>query len=166
MRNLHQSMLSNIYMGFQVSCILGRLNGLTLSKWGGWLSPTPSQWVLPEFQVYLWSRVSHPFGVEWWWLGSLTYEMPGVFLASVFRTEQSSQRLMHWLACPFCTLWFELVVSRMKIGGIEEIVTSWIFLTSSVPPYPECQHWHLHIPFPVHQTFSPLVQQGGSRKHS
>ena len=46
----------------------------------------------------------------------------------------------------------------MKRGGIEEIVISCIFLTSSVwsvPVSPECQCWHQHIPFPLHQTFHP-----------
>ena len=84
--------------------------------------------------------------------------MPEVFLASVFRMEWSSQRLMHGLACLCHTPHFELAVSRMKRGGIEEVTIGHIFLISlvwSVPPPPECWYWCLHIPFPLHWTFHP-----------
>ena len=53
---------------------------------------------------------------------------------------------------------FELAISRVKRGGIEEIVISHIFQTSSVWSVPlplECQYWHLHIPFTLHQVFHP-----------
>ena len=63
---------------------------------------------------------------------------------------------MHGLACPFHTPPFQAY--RMKGGGIEEIMISHIFLTSSVwsvPPPPECWHWCPHIPFPPHWTFNP-----------
>ena len=84
--------------------------------------------------------------------------MPGVFSASVFRMEWSSKRLMHRLVCLFCTPHFKFAVSRMNRGGIEEMAIGHIFLTSSVwsvPLPPECQHWCLHIAFPLHHTFHP-----------
>ena len=63
---------------------------------------------------------------------------------------------MHRLACLFHTSYFELAILRMKRGGIDEITIGHIFLTLlvwSVPLPPECQHWCLHIPFTLHQTF-------------
>ena len=56
------------------------------------------------------------------------------------------------ISCPH----FKLAVSRMKRGGIEEIMISHIFLISSVwsvPLPPEWWHWCLHISFPLHHTF-------------
>ena len=84
--------------------------------------------------------------------------MPGVFLASMFRMEWSSQRMMCWLGWPFHNPHFRLAISRTKRGGIEGITISCIFLTSSgwsVPLHPECWHWCPHIPFPLHWTFYP-----------
>ena len=60
--------------------------------------------------------------------------------------------------CLFHTHHFELAISKMKRGGIEEIVISCVFLILSVwsvPLPPECQHWCLKSPFPLHQTFHP-----------
>ena len=84
--------------------------------------------------------------------------MPGVFSASAFRMEWSSQRSMCRLVYLFHTPYFELAISRMKRGGIEEIAISCIFLTWlvwSVPPPPEHWHWCLQIPIPLHWTFHP-----------
>ena len=62
---------------------------------------------------------------------------------------------------------YELAISRIKRGGVEDIVVSWIFQASlvwSVPLLPECWCWLPHTPSPCTSIFSPLIQQGGSRK--
>ena len=91
--------------------------------------------------------------------------MPGIFLASVFRMEghpkdQCMGQHIHFV--PTC---FKLTDSRMKRGGMEEIMVNCFFLTSlvwSVPPHPECWCKHLHIPFPLHWIFHPWSSKEAS----
>ena len=49
------------------------------------------------------------------------------FIGSVFRIKWSLQKLIHGPVHPFHTPCCELVITRMKRGGVEVIVASCIF---------------------------------------